>query len=93
MDGGTLASIISGATILGGFIGWLGTQYWQRRAVKRQETRDASKTLKEGKTLLEEMIAKEQDPKTKQALRSQLEEVDAALLEEIRQAVEFFRSK
>jgi len=80
MNGGMLGWIIPVAGILGGAVGWLSSQYWQRRHAKRQASHDAGTILKERKTLLEEMISKIPDAASRQTLTTQLEEVNSALL-------------
>jgi len=93
MDSGMPTWIIPVAGIIGGFVGWASTQYWQQRHARRQKTRDATATLIKGRAFLIEMINKSSEPKLKQVLNRELDEVDAAILEEIRQAVQFVRSK
>ncbi|MBA7585590.1 Photosystem I assembly protein Ycf3 [subsurface metagenome] len=80
MDGGILALILAGAGLLGGAIGWLSSQYWQRWQAKRQAAGDASKILSDKKKLLEEMISGTEDESHKEELRLQLDEVNTALL-------------
>jgi len=80
MDSGTLALIISLATLLGGAIGWLGRQYWYYRKVIRELERSAEKILIDKKALLEGMISKTQHAKRKKELKAKLEEVNVALL-------------
>jgi len=69
---------------LGAFIltalGWLSRELWRWRKARRQAAYDSSQTLKDKKTLLEEVISKTEDTKRKDDLNNQLEEVNAALL-------------
>ena len=93
MDGGILALILSGAGLLGGAIGWLSSKYSQYRAGKRQEVHKNFATLIEGRKVLGEMIPKTPDPKVKQALRSELNEVEDRLRYAIKMAADYLRSK
>jgi len=61
-------------------IAWVSRELWHRRSAKRQSAHDASKILNERKTLLEELISKTQDKLRKNELKTQLDEVNAALL-------------
>ena len=61
-------------------IAWVSRELWHRRSAKRQAAHDASKILNERKTLLEELISKTQDKLRKNELKTQLDEVNAALL-------------
>lgn len=61
-------------------IGWLSRELWRWRKAKGQAAHDASETLKDKKTLLEEMISKIEDASQKEELQLQLDEVNAALL-------------
>ena len=79
MDGEILALIISGATLIGGAIGWLVSQYWQRRNAMRQAAREANEILIEKKTSLEQGISKIENPSNKEKLLAQLAEVNHAI--------------
>ena len=61
-------------------IGWLLRELYFRRESKRQAAGNASKTLSNKRKLLEEMIAKAEEPNDKNNLVAQLDEVNAALL-------------
>jgi len=61
-------------------IGLLIREIHYRRKAKRQAADDSSKVLKERKILLEEMIAKAEEPNDKNNLVAQRDEVNAALL-------------
>lgn len=61
-------------------IAWVSRELWHRRSAKRQAAHDASKILNERKTLLEELISKTQDKLRKNELKTQLDEVNTALL-------------
>ncbi|MFC2071459.1 tetratricopeptide repeat protein [Chloroflexota bacterium] len=80
MDAIMLIWIIPMAGIVGGAIGWLVRQFQYHREAKRQAARETGDTLKDKKTLLEEMISKTEETRSKQTLLRQLDEVNAALL-------------
>jgi len=61
-------------------LGWISREIWRWRKAKRLATEDATKTLNQKKTLLEEMLSKIEDVNDKKNLLAQLEEANAALL-------------
>ena len=60
--------------------GWVAREIWRWRNAKRQAALDASETLKDKKTLLEDMVSKAENPDVKSELLVQLDEVNTALL-------------
>jgi Flp pilus assembly protein TadD len=73
MDAAILGVIVPAAVALGGGVGW-----WLGR--KRQAAQDAVDTLKEKKTLLEEMLSGATGTDREQSVRVQLDDVNHALL-------------
>lgn len=49
-------------------IGWISRELWRWRKAKRQAALDASETLKDKKTLLEDMIFRTEDASQKKEL-------------------------
>jgi tetratricopeptide (TPR) repeat protein len=80
MDSSILGWIIPLSGIVGGAIGWVGKQYQYRREAKRQAGLDADETLKEKKTLLEELISKTSNGEQKTKYQSCLDDVNKALI-------------
>jgi len=80
MDSGNLTWIIPLATLAGGAIGWLSSQYWQHRQAKRQAAGDAGKILSDKKKLLEELRSKAENINDVNNLTAQIDEVNSALL-------------
>lgn len=72
--------VIPIAILVGGAIGWIVKQYQYIRETKKQAGQDADKTLKDKKTLFEEMISKTKNNNQKEELQRQLDEVNTALL-------------
>ncbi len=83
------------ATLIGLILtaaGWLSREIWRYRKAKSQAGHDATEILRQRKAHLEDMISKSQDYDSKERLRIQLDETNAAILglytQRLRQTIE-----